>query len=439
MIVLLLFLALLLLGGNRLRIGKKQEHKSRDRTAIIRDADRRLAQNPQDHQALESLAELYYTEESWEKAMKTYSLLMRRCATNGKIDEYKVTLRHGLSALQLSRYAEAYKSLVLARSHNSDTFEVNSNLGFLEYKRKNYETALGMLRKANEARPNHIPTLRYLAYTLCRLGEYAESVALLQRVLELEPDDKESLFVLASSHYELGAADQAARIFTHLRPDPVFGPRAALMAGVIHMKANQYEQAQTDFELGMHHEQIKPELLLELKYRLSIAYTQQQMVDRAQPLLQEISDSNPEYKDVHKRLEKHNQLTRDKRLQTFLLAPISDFVALCRKVAGNFYPHSRTEITDISVHRNEYADVLAEIETTGWADVVLFRFVRTSGPIGELMVRDLHSRVKDMHAGRGLCIAAGEFSDGAREFVEARLIELIDKEKIAQVLRKADY
>ncbi len=437
LVVLLLLVALILLRGSGERPANKRKQKKKDRDSILREANKALAQNPKDHEALRSLADLYYAEEAWEKAMKTYGLLVSQCATNNEIDEYEVTLRYGLSALQLQNYAEAYKSLVVARSLNGETFEVNFNLGFLEYKRKNFEKALGMLRKANEAKPDHIPTQRYLAHTLYRLKKYTEAIGLLKKVLEFEPEDKESLFSLANCHYELGAADQAARIFTHLRPDPTLGPRAALMAGVIHLKTNSYDQAQMDFELGLRHENIQPEVLLELKYRLSITYTQQQKVDRALPLLQEIYDINPEYKDVQKRLTKHKELTRDQHLQTFLIAPTSDFVGLCRKVVTNFYPNSRTKITDITVHQNEYADILAEVETAKWEDVILFRFIRTSGQIGELMVRDFHSRIKDLRAGRGFCVSAGEFSSGAEQFVEARLIDLIDKEGIAHVLRKA--
>ena len=47
--------------------------------------------------------------------------------------------------------------------------------------------------------------------------------------------------------------------------------------------------------------------------------------------------------------------------------------------------------------------------------------------VGELMVRDFHARVKDLKAGKGLCISGGGYSDEAKKFVEARLIDLIEK------------
>jgi len=51
---------------------KKNESKStiKDRETIIKDANRRLAANPKDTVALEALADLYYQEGEYRKAMR---------------------------------------------------------------------------------------------------------------------------------------------------------------------------------------------------------------------------------------------------------------------------------------------------------------------------------------------------------------------------------
>ena len=104
----------------------------------------------------------------------------------------------------------------------------------------------------------------------------------------------------------------------------------------------------------------------------------------------------------------------------------------------NFFKGSRVKIVDISLGKSEYSDVLAEIETNQWVDTILFRYIRTTGQVGELLLRDFHGRVKDLKAGRGFCISAGEFSEGAHQFVEARLIDLIDKNGLVKVLNRAN-
>jgi hypothetical protein len=70
--------------------------------------------------------------------------------------------------------------------------------------------------------------------------------------------------------------------------------------------------------------------------------------------------------------------------------------------------------------------------------VVLFRFIRSSGSVGELMVRDFHARVKDVKAGKGLCLSGGVYSEDAKKFVEARLIDLIEKPMLMNLLNTID-
>jgi restriction endonuclease Mrr len=67
---------------------------------------------------------------------------------------------------------------------------------------------------------------------------------------------------------------------------------------------------------------------------------------------------------------------------------------------------------------------------------VLFRFIRTTGTIGELVIRDFYTSCRDHKADRGFCITAGDFSDSAKQFTEARLIDLIDKKGIVALFRK---
>jgi len=174
-----------------------------------------------------------------------------------------------------------------------------------------------------------------------------------------------------------------------------------------------------------------------LKYRLAAAYSKTQEINRALPLLNSIYSVNPGYKDVGAQIQRVKELASNQNLQTFLLSPVSDFVTLCRKVVSGYFPQSKVKITDITVTKNEYADILTDVETTTWQDIILFRFIRTSGAVGELLLRDFHSRLKDVKAGRGLCLTAGSFTEEANKFVEARLIDLIEKEELLTILNRS--
>ena len=412
--------------------------RSRDREAVLREANKQLSQNPRDYKALLTIGDIHYEEKSWEKAMKTYGILMNMSASNPMIEEWMVTMRYGLCALNLNQPDEAYKSLLIARSLREDVFDINFNLGVLEYRRGNVEKATQLLNHARLAQPEHVGTKRYLGRSLYRVQRYADAVRMLRGVVESEPDDKESLFFLAQSYNEVGHADQALMIFSHLRPDPVLGPHSALFAGTIRAAKQDYERAITDYELGLRHEKIKLDVQLELRYRLADAYARQQEIGKSLQQLLEIHKQNPGYKDVAAQIAKSKELHSNRNLQTYLISPPSEFVTLCRRMVGAVFPHSQVKILDITVQKNEYADILTEIETSKWQDTILFRFLRGTGQVGELLLRDLHARIKESRSGRGFCITAGSFSDTAAAYVEARLIDLIDKEKLLELFNRLD-
>lgn len=416
--------------------GKKQRSPQRD--AVIREANKKLAQNPKDSEALLALADLYYSEEDYEKSFRSFTILIDLCASNSELDEFSITLKYGISAIKIKKYKEGYKALVYARTLKKDVFELNFHLGYLEYLRKNYDKAIQFLRLALQKVPDHSDTIRYLAFAFYRTQRFKNAITILKKVVDLTPDDKEALFALARCYYELNINEQAIKIFSHLRPDPQYGAVSALYSGTIHMNTRQYEKAIMDFEIGLRHAEIKQDILLELKYRLSNCYSKEQEISKALPLLTQIQSISPGYKDVPAQIGRFQELNSNQNLQIYLLSPTSEFVTLCRKICTNFFAESKTKISSISVQKNEYADLLCAIETGKWQDDVLFRFIRSGSQVGELLLRDMHSKIKELKAGRGFCLVAGTFTENAKYFVEARLIDLIEKEELLKILNRID-
>ena len=428
-----------IMGRSRGSIAGGKKH-AKGREAILRNANKRLAQNPHDPEALAAVSDVYFQEESWDKAMKAYEGLLE-ILPNGPvagIDNFEVNLRYALSALKLNLTEQAYKGLSTARNLKQDNFEVNYNLGVLEFQRKNYEKAIQLLQQARIQDPESSAALRYLGHAFFRLKKPKEAMNFIRKAIDLAPEDKESLYTLAECYYEANQTDQALRIFSHLRPDPVMGPSACLISGTIHAEIRQNDLAIQDFEIGLKHLNIKPDVLAELRYRLGTTYIRQNEIGKALPLLKMLQLENASYKDVNVLIGKYQELNANRNLQIFLMAPSADFVALCRKVVMTYFAKAKVKITNISVNKNEWADILAEIDTPKWSDLIMFRFIRTQGSIGELIVRDFHSHLKEVKAGKGVCITVGNFTEEAKRYTEARLIDLIEKERLSAILNTVD-
>jgi tetratricopeptide (TPR) repeat protein len=410
--------------------------RSRDHSEIIKEATKRLAQNPNDPQALYSLGGVYFEEQNWDKAYKNFENLVDQISTGQipGIDSFEVYLRYGLSARKLNMLEQAYKGFSIARTYRQDNFEVNFELGILEFERKNYEKAIQLLQQARAQDPESPAVLRYLGHALFRLKKPKEAMNFIRKAIDLAPDDKESLYTLAECYHEANQTEQALRIFNHLRADPVMGPESCLIAGTIHIESRQFTAAIQDFEIGLKHQNIKPDILLELRYKLATTYLKENDIGKAIPLLKQINFDNPSYKDVNMLLGKNQELNANRNLQVFLLSSSADFIALCRRIVMTYFPKAKVKIVNISVNKNEWADILAEVDTPKWTDLIMFRFIRSQSSIGELIVRDFHSHLKEVKAGKGVCMSVGSFTEEAKRYTEARLIDLIEKDRLQAIL-----
>ena len=407
--------------------------KKKNKSVLFKEATRKLAQNPKDTEALFTIADIQFSEGDFEKASKTYGLLSTLTST-AELDEFTINLRYGLCCLKLGQNEEAYKALLVAKALKAEGFEVNYNLGYLEYLRRNYEKAANALKLALATSKEHPGTLKYLGQSLFKLKAYKEAAVHLKKALDLEPTDKESLFYLAQTYFELGQADNAVKIFMHLRPDPEVGPQAALFAGTVHFNSRQYEAAIEDLEIGLRHQKVPEDLLLEMHYRLAAAYVQVQNMEAALRQYKDLRNINPSYKDVPEQIRRLSEFHSNKNLQIYMMAPTSEFVTLCRSLTYTFFPKAAVKIQDVTVNKNEYADITCEVSTSKWEDLILFRFIRSNAQVGELFLRDMQARLKELRAGRGFCVTAGTFTQTAKQFVEARLIDLVEKDGLLKAM-----
>jgi tetratricopeptide (TPR) repeat protein len=418
--------------------GNKAAKKPRiqDRAVVLRAAAKKLAQDPRDPEANAAVADLYYREENYAEAHKHYRLLLDLCAANPGLNEFEITVRQALCALHAKREEEAYKGLMIAWSMDKSSFDVNHNLGVLEYKRKAYDRAESLLAAAQAALPAHALTAKYLGLAEFKLKKYAASSSLLRTWLDAHPEDKECLAMQGQCYFQMKRYDLASRIFSHLRPDPEHGPLACLYAATIRLNEKDYEGAIADLEIGLRHQNLTAEVGLEMRYRLAAAHMKLNRIEQATAAWRQIVAINPQFKDTKQLLKTYQELSANKYLHTYLLASSSEFVNLCRRLARVHFDEGTVKITDVALHGNEYADVLAEITAHKWEEIVLFRFLRSTGDVGDLLLRDLNARLKDIRASRGVCFTAGKFGDNARTFVEARLIDLGEKEQLLKLFDK---
>lgn len=424
-------------------MGKKDSKKGKgvkNKAQIVREANKRLAKNPHDPLGLVPLGEIYFESQLWDKAYNVYSDLVKiaLAKNDGSIDLFSSLLRQGITALHLEKLPEATQSLMSAIKINSVAFEPNYYLGKTMSLLEQYDKAIPLFKKALLAKPEATDIYIQLGQCFYKAKKYRDSLPCFKRALDEDPGNKEALFHMADAMSYEGHPEKAIKVFMHLRADPTYGPRSCLQAGIFHLKTNEALSAIQDLEIGLKHENIPPEIKIELEYNLARSYFEANMIPKGLGMLKTIRTKNANYKDVNTLISRYQELSQNSNLQIYISANSGEFATLCRKFISTKYRNSTVRIQSIDVDVL-YTDILAEIFSSKWEDVALFRFFRTTGATGEIYVREFHGHMSDVKAARGFCISAGTFTEEARKYIEGRPIDLIEKNDLTKILKQISF
>jgi tetratricopeptide (TPR) repeat protein len=404
----------------------------------VHAALKKLEKDPQDTEALLTLGEKYYNQQDWERVYKMYKTLCTSPGSQQGIDYFEIHFRYGMAAAKLGFLDEARKNLIVAATFKESDYRVQYELGNLSFVNGNYDRAIMYLTKSRSLNPEYAPALCALGHTYFKLKKFKEAMLNIRKALDITPGDKETLFTLAECYEEAGQTDQAVRIYSHLRADPEWGPSSCLAAGNMHAKAQRIDEAITDYEIGLKHNRIKSHIALELRYQLALVCLKKNDIGKALTYLQIISEAKPDYKNTERLIQQYAEVHANRNLQTYIMSPTDEFLGLCRKIVLSYYSKAKVKILQTNVSGKDWADILAEIDTPRWSHIIGFRFFRSQGSIGELVVRDFHEYLKMVKADNGICFGAGQFSDEAKHFTEVRLIELIDRPRLLVHLNAID-
>ncbi|MDR0638785.1 MAG: tetratricopeptide repeat protein [Spirochaetaceae bacterium] len=406
--------------------------------AVIQLALKRLEKNPQDTEALLVLAERYYNRQDWEKAFKTYETLCTSPAGRPGVDYFEIHLRCGQAAAKHGLLGEAFKNLIVASSFNGSDYRVYFELGNLSFLNGNYEKAVTYLARARLINPEYAPTFCVLGHAYFKLKKYKEAMVNIRKALDLVPGDKETLFTLAECYEESGQSDQATRIYSHLRADPEWGPDSCLAAGMIYSSTQRLDEAIADFSIGLRHSNIKPAIALKLRYQLATAYLKKNDISNALTYLNMINREYPDYKNTATLINQYGEMHSNRNLQIYIMSQPDEFLGLCRKIVIAFFSKAKVKVMQTNMTGRDWADILAQIDTPRWSSIIGFRFFRTQGNIGELVVRDFHAYLRNVKADKGVCFGVGVFTNDAKRFTEARLIDLVDRPRLTALLGNVD-
>jgi tetratricopeptide (TPR) repeat protein len=119
---------------------------------------------------------------------------------------------------------------------------------------------------------------------------------------QLSEEDSDTHFNLGIAYREMGLLPEAIREFQVASRDSAFFVESCSMIGVCYKDQGMWPQAAEWFQKALVTPEISPEARVALRYDLAIAYESAGDIDQAVELLEEISSTDPAYRDVATRL-----------------------------------------------------------------------------------------------------------------------------------------
>jgi Flp pilus assembly protein TadD len=257
---LLLVLALLLWGGALFRQSQRAQTQrhidagiafAREGQAGSAEREWREAArlSPKTPLVWELLGELYMNTDQWGKGMEAYRNLIRLAP-----DKPALYARLAVCALRSGEevLASQYAREELKR-HPDDPPSLTI-LAFLSEIQDDPEMQIDYLQRLLRRSPDDIDSLRSLAQAYGKLGKYADSGPVLERLLALKPDDAAAHALRAIALYQTDASPAAlsraeADLLDALRQNALY-PFARYYLGRIYLRQGRFKEAAFQLELA---------------------------------------------------------------------------------------------------------------------------------------------------------------------------------------------
>jgi len=442
--VILAIFSLIITYRKKIKIKNKlNKIDSESKLLAIDELRRIIKKDSYNFQAREKLADFLIENKSYLPAIKEYLVILDHFQNNPKIDELKYLNKIGQTYLNLQNYDEAKKYFLIVKSKDDMNFTANINLAEIEMSNNNYEKAENYFNIASQILPDDIELLK--PYALCQynLNKFNQAIIKFEKYLKEKGEDSEVDYYLSYSFYNLSRFDDSIKYFNKLKKSDEYKFEAFYMLGIIHLDQDIYNVAIEDFNNALlSGKNLESQKILEINYNLAESHLKAHNITLALEHWKKVADIEPGYKDVQAKIENYSQVATNSLLETYLVGSINQFIKICQLIVKYYITHfsvlkgGNVNFLDIKTTPASSLEILSEVTSGNFIETYFFVFMRSTTSIGDMALRTMYNNLKEKKADKGICITAGTFTDSAKEFVESRMLKIVEREKLMEILNK---
>jgi len=414
--------------------------KQKKYSAAIKLAKSISAKDPSDYTARYWLGESYLADGKPELALMEFKYVNQNAIFGGDIAE--VPFRKNLAELysKFNNTEEAFKQYILLTKLEPTNAENYFRVGKYFEQKGRSDQALGYYQQTLKLNKRHVKAHAAMGLLLYRAKQYGEAKKEIDMAIHLSPDTFSSYYYLGKILKENKDYGAAISAFEKSLRDPEYKQKALIERGSCYMAANSIEKAIAEFDRAVKSSQNESnQETLYARYFLAACYEKTRKLDSAITQWEAIYAKNHNFKDVASKLAQYRDLQSNDNMKEYLTSNASTFCEICKKIALTGFGLSAG-----SVEQKKFGCMMVATESKNenWMNMrqspYLLVFYREPDLIEDGILRKLLEIVKSKNYVKVIIFSSAGFTRTATSFSENRPIELINKDKLEQLLSKID-
>jgi len=382
------------------------------------------------------LAKAYMVEGNAQYAILEYRQVLKLGRFDDRIKEIDI---HGrLAELYKMRNSveEAKKEYLILTKIDPANFMHYFEVGKILFEKNQLDKAGGFFKKSLSNNARHEESMFYLGQIFYRNKMYADAKQMFINTIKLDSSNYRAHYYLGLVLRQMNDYEWAIKEFEISQKSDDLKVKAFLAKGSCYLEKGNYPKAVLEFERGLKFVRKGNDTELNLRYFLAEAHEKMRDVHVAIHNWEKIFEIDKNFRDVQEKLKVYAEFRQDDRIKDFLIAGLSQFEHMCRKMVNAM----GFTITDVDIISDtEIEMIVTEIEGK-WRNARqsnrIIRIIRSTDSVQEPFLRRLHESMKPKNATRVTVITTGDFTQKCLEFANTRPIETLGKAELIEMLKK---
>ncbi len=398
-----------------------------------------LAKDQKNYLAHFYLGKAYIADNKPELAIMEYKLVNENALFGPGIEEIAFRTEFSRLLLNANQINDALREFLLLTKLDPRNAQNFYEAGHLYESVNRYDLALGYMQKTVSLDPKHAKAHAELGLMMYRTKQFGEAKKEIDKALKLSPDTYSSYYYLGKILKESKDIPGAIKSFEKAQRDPEFKMKAIIERGSCFMMVNRMDNAIPDFQRAI--ELDKNGTMTETiyaRYFLATCYEQLRQIDKAIEQWDFIYKRNKNFRDVASKLSEYKDLQSNDYMKDYLTANDDEFILICKNLCEKIL-----NLQVISSEKKKWGCHLSAVDKKYEGmmgvrkQIIILHFFREPNMVEEQPVHEMQDIMKTQTAVKGFMFSSSGFNNMAKRFAEGRPIELIEKQKLEQLLTKA--